>query len=223
MQGQIFYAHVDEFLTFRGLDTNPNAVLSLLYFAGYVRADGQKVVDRRIHHELAVPNEEVRLAYDDTVLAWFREDLTEAFGDPLLQALLSGDVDTFGARFNNFVLRVFSYYDTAIDQAEHFYHAFLLGLIARLDSQYRIRSNGESGLGRYDICLIPRDSSKKGIVMEIKAPRLGRNETLEQCLAAAREQVEARKYDTELASSGVADVLRLAIAVAAKEVRVEEV
>lgn len=223
MRGQTFYAQIDEFLTFRGLETNPNAVLSLLYFAGYLRAEEQKVVDSRIHHELAVPNKEIRLVYDDTVLAWFREDLAEAFGDPLLQALLSGDVSAFGARFAGFVLRVFSYYDTAIDQAEHFYHAFLLGLIARLDCQYRIRSNGESGLGRYDICLIPRDTSKKGIVMEIKAPRLGRKETLEHCMAAAREQIEAGKYDTELSAAGIADVLRLAIAVDGKAVLVEEV
>ena len=116
-----------------------------------------------------------------------------------------------------------SYYDTGRRQAEHFYHAFLLGLIARLDSRYRIRSNRESGLGRYDICLIPKDTSQKGIVMEIKAPRLGRKETLEQNLAAAREQLEARKYDAELSTDSVTDVLRLAIAVAGKEVAVEEV
>jgi hypothetical protein len=67
-------------------------------------------------------------------------------------------------------------------------------------------------LGRYDICLIPKDTSQKGIVLEIKAPRLGRNETIEQCLAAAREQLEARKYATELAAAGVAEVLCLAIA-----------
>lgn len=71
-------------------------------------------------------------------------------------------------------MRKSSYYDTGKNQNEHFYHAFLLCLIARLDSQYRIRSNAESGLGRYHICLIPKDRSKKGIVMEIKAPRRGR-------------------------------------------------
>jgi hypothetical protein len=119
-------------------------------------------------------------------------------------------------------VRKSSYYDTGKNQTEHFYHAFLLGLIARLDFQYTIRSNGESGLGRYDICLIPKDRSKKGIVMEIKAPRRGRNETLEDCLAAAREQINARQYDTELTAAGVTDIVRLAIAVDGKKVIVEE-
>jgi hypothetical protein len=120
----------------------------------------------------------------------------EADIKPSLEALMRGQ--TFYAQIDEFL-------------------TFLLGLIARLDRQYRIRSNGESGLGRYDICLIPRDTSKKGIVMEIKAPRLGRKETLEQCMAAAREQIEAGKYDTELAAAGVAEVLRLAIGVDGKE------
>jgi hypothetical protein len=223
MRGQAFYAHVDEFLTFRGLEANPNTVLSLRYFAGYVRAGEKQTIDYLAHHELSIPNREVWLAYRETLMAWFREDLGSTFNDPFLESLTTSDVLSFGDILSDFVLLVFSYYDTGKNQAEHFYHAFLLGLIARLDSRYRIRSNGESGLGRYDICLIPKDTSKKGIVLEIKAPRLGRKETLEQCLAAAREQLEARKYDTELTAAGVADVLCLAIAVVGKEVLVEEV
>jgi hypothetical protein len=223
MRGERFYAHIDEFLTFRGLETNPNAVLSLLYFAGYVRAGERQTIEYLPHHELSVPNREVWLAYRETLLAWFREDLGSTFNDPLLEALTAGDVLSFGEILGDFVLRVFSYYDTGKKQAEHFYHAFLLGLIARLDSRYRIRSNGESGLGRYDICLIPKETAKKGIVMEIKAPGLGRNETIEDCLAAARQQLLAKKYDTELAAADVAAVLRLAIAVDGKEVAVEEV
>lgn len=223
MRGEPFYAHIDEFLTFHGLETNPNAVLSLLYFAGYVRAGENRTLDYLSHHELSIPNREVWLAYRETLMAWFREDLGSTFNDPLLEALTTGDVLSFEAILSDFVMRVFSYYDTGKRQAEHFYHAFLLGLIARLDSRYRIRSNRESGLGRYDICLIPKEASKKGIVMEIKAPRLGRKETLEQNLAAAREQLEARKYDAELSTGSVTDVLRLAIAVAGKEVAVKEV
>ncbi|HRD83526.1 MAG TPA: PD-(D/E)XK nuclease domain-containing protein, partial [Saprospiraceae bacterium] len=106
---------------------------------------------------------------------------------------------------------------------EHFYHAFLLGLLARLDSAYLIRSNGESGYGRYDICLIPKDASRKGIIMEIKAVRSRRSETMPGRLAEARTQLLANRYETELLAHGVTDILRLAIAVEGKEVVVEQV
>ncbi|MDV7392492.1 PD-(D/E)XK nuclease domain-containing protein, partial [Arthrospira platensis SPKY1] len=197
MRGGSLYAHVDEFLTFRGLETNPNAILSLMYFAGYLRADGQKRERDRIHRELSIPNKEVKLAYEDTLMAWFNEDLSRSFNDTLLHYLTTGDVISFGEGLAKFILKVASFYDTSEDRTEHFYHAFLLGLLARLDSQYVIRSNGESGFGRYDICLIPRGRGQRGIVMEIKAVRPQRGETLPGRLAEAREQLLAKQYDTE--------------------------
>jgi len=223
MRGETLYAPVDEFLTFRGLETNPNAILSLMYFAGYLRSGEQKKEKNRILHELSIPNEEVKLAYEDTLIAWFNEDLSQSFNDTLLDALITGQVQAFGAYLSDFVVNVVSFYDTAKGRAEHFYHAFLLGLLARLDARYHIRSNRESGYGRYDICLIPKDAAKKGIVMEIKAPAIGSKETLEDCIAAARTQVLDKKYDTELIAQGVTDILRLAIAVEGKEVIVEQV
>jgi hypothetical protein len=223
MRGESLYAYVDEFLTFRGLETTPDAILSLMYFAGYLRAGEQKTVDLLTRYELSIPNREVWLAYRSTLMAWFNEDLSRSFNDSLLQALLSGQVTAFGARLADFVVNVASFYDTAKDRTEHFYHAFLLGLLARLDADYHIRSNRESGFGRYDICLIPKDASKKGVVMEIKAPALGSKETLEDCIAAARTQILDNQYDTELLAHGVTDILRLAIAVDGKKVIVEEV
>jgi uncharacterized SAM-dependent methyltransferase len=223
MAGGSLYAHVDEFLTFRGLETNPDAILSLMYFAGYLRSGEQKTVNLLTEYELSIPNREVLIAYRSTLMAWFNEDLGRSFNDTLLEALLAGQVMAFGAHLADFVVRVVSFYDTSKGRTEHFYHAFLLGLLARLDSTHLIRSNRESGFGRYDICLIPKDASKKAIVMEIKAPAIGSKETLEDSIVAARSQVLNKKYDTELAAQGVTDVLRLAIAVAGKEVIVEEV
>jgi hypothetical protein len=222
LRGGVIDVYVDEFLTFRGLETTPDAVVSLMYFAGYLRVVGDFRRGDRIIRQLSIPNREVKLAYEDTLMAWFNEDLGRSFNDKLLDALTAGDVLTFGEDLAKFVLKVTSFYDTADNRAEHFYHAFLLGLLARLDSAYIIRSNGESGYGRYDICLIPKDASRKGIVMEIKAVRPHRGETLAGRLAEAREQLVAKKYDTELLAHGVADILRLAIAVEGKAVVVEQ-
>ncbi len=223
LRGDAIEVYVDEFLTFRSLETNPEAVLSLMYFAGYLRVIDEFRRGDRIIRKLAIPNREVKLAYEDTLLAWFNEDLGNSFNDSLLDTLLTGQVMAFGTYLADFVARVASFYDTAKGRAEHFYHAFLLGLLARLNGQYHIRSNRESGYGRYDICLIPKDPTRKGIVMEIKAPALGSKETLEDCIAAARAQALGKRYDTELQAHGVKDILRIAIAVEGKNVLVEQV
>ncbi|MEZ4984410.1 MAG: AAA family ATPase [Saprospiraceae bacterium] len=223
LRGEAIDIYVDEFLTFRGLETTPDAVVSLMYFAGYLRVVGEYRQGDRIIRQLSIPNREVKLAYEDTLMAWFNEDLGRSFNDALLDALLAGDAVTFGERLATFVLQVASFYDTADNRTEHFYHAFLLGLLARLDTRYHIRSNRESGYGRYDICLIPKEPFNKGIVMEIKAVRPHRGESVQSQLAAAREQLLSQQYDTELAAQGVTDILRLAIAVDGKDVVVEEI
>ena len=169
-----------------------------MYFAGYLRSGEQKTVNLLTEYELSIPNREVLIAYRSTLMAWFNEDLGRSFNDTLLEALLAGQVMAFGAHLADFVMRVASFYDTSKGRTEHFYHAFLLGLLARLDSTHLIRSNRESGFGRYDICLIPKDASKKAIVMEIKAPAIGSKETLEDSIVAARSQVLNKKYDLSI-------------------------
>ncbi|MFN0037356.1 MAG: AAA family ATPase [Saprospiraceae bacterium] len=213
---------LSEHLVFKELEENEIAVLNLLYFSGYLRAENPQPEGDFTTFDLSIPNREIRSAYQETVLSWLRSDLRDDLKDPMLNALLTGDVLTFEEFLSDFVVRVFSFYDAEKNRPEHFYHAFLLGLLVRLDVRYRIRSNIESGFGRYDICLIPRDAAQKGVVMEIKAPNLRRNETLEQALEEAEKQVFRQKYATELADLGVTDVLHLAIAVCGKEVRVKE-
>ncbi|MEZ4987892.1 MAG: hypothetical protein R2795_23160 [Saprospiraceae bacterium] len=124
LRGEAIDIYVDEFLTFRGLETTPDAVVSLMYFAGYLRVVGEYRQGDRIIRQLSIPNREVKLAYEDTLMAWFNEDLGRSFNDALLDALLAGQVATFSVYLSDFVTRVASFYDTATGRAEHFYHAF---------------------------------------------------------------------------------------------------
>lgn len=220
--GQKITVELSEHLLFKELENTDTAVLNLLFFAGYLRAENPQPVGDGFQYDLSIPNREVRKAYVDSVSSWLRNDLREDIKEPMLEALLGGDVRTFGEHLSDFVLRVFSFYDADKTKPENFYHAFLLGLLVRLDARYRIRSNVESGFGRYDICLIPRNTAQKGIILELKSPNLRRDETLEQALAEAEQQIFRQKYDTELASLGVTDILRIAIAVSGKEVLVRE-
>ncbi len=223
MRGEKITVKLSEQLVFKELENTEMAVLNMLFFAGYLRAENPQPVGKTFSYDLSIPNWEIQSAYLETVGSWLRGDLGDDLKEPMLQALLSGDVLTFEEFLSDFVVRVFSFYDADKTSPENFYHAFLLGLLVRLDDRYRIRSNVESGFGRYDICLIPKDASKKGVIMELKSPNLRRNETLEQSLEEAEKQMLAKKYDTELASAGVTDVLRLAIAVSGKELKVREV
>jgi hypothetical protein len=222
MKGGKITIVMSEHLIFKDLENAETAVLNLLFFSGYLRAENPQPVGNRFSYDLSVPNREVTIAYSDSVLSWLRNDLRDDLKDPMLHALLTGDVLTFEEFLSDFVLRVVSFYDADKSKPEHFYHAFLLGLLVRLDHSYRIRSNVESGFGRYDICLIPLDPAKKGVIMELKSPNPRRRESLKGALEEAEKQLFARKYETELATLGVRDVLRLAIAVSGKNVKVRE-
>jgi Predicted AAA-ATPase/PD-(D/E)XK nuclease superfamily len=222
MNGKKINIELSEHLVFNEIEKNDLAVLNMLYFSGYLRAENPKAIGESFFYDLSIPNREVLKAYKDTVIAWLKVDLEDEIKEPMLRALITGDVLTFEEYLSDFVVRVFSFYDADTRKPENFYHAFLLGLLVRLDFTYRIRSNVESGFGRYDICLIPKDVTKKGIIMELKSPNLRRDETLANALTEAENQMARNKYDTELKSLGVTDILRLAIAVSGKDLKVKE-
>ena len=112
-------------------------------------------------------------------------------------------------------------FDTGKD-SENFYHAFVLGLFVSLNSSYEVKSNRESGLGRYDVILIPKDISKNGVIIEFKKVNKKRNETLEIACDTALKQIEDKRYDIELKDRGVKKIIKLAIAFEGKNVLVHQ-
>jgi hypothetical protein len=222
ISGDSITIELTDHLVFKDLELQENAIFNLLLFSGYLRAENPQSIGEIVQYNLSIPNREIRKAFVDTVSSWLRSDIQDDIKEAMLKALINGDILTFEEFLSDFVLRVFSFYDAKKNQPENFYHAFLLGLLVRLDLHYRIRSNIESGFGRYDICLIPKDITQKGIIMEIKSPNLRRKETLKWALSEAENQIFQQKYDTELVSLGITNILRLAIAVNGKTVKVKE-
>lgn len=110
-----------------------------------------------------------------------------------------------------------SFYDAG---AEAFYHGLVLGLIALMDNQYKIKSNRESGDGRYDICLIPRADRYPGIIMELKWKKNLSDELLEELADEALSQINVMRYDSEMKKDGIHDILKLGIAFSGKKVSV---
>lgn len=136
----------------------------------------------------------------------------------MLKSLVTGDIVTFRKLFSTFVLTSFSYFDITGQKPERFYHAFVLGMLVSLTSLYEIRSNRESGYGRYDVMLIPHDITKPGIVIEFKKVDTYENETLEQAGANALKQIELQNYAQEIVAHGISRVIAIGIAFSGKNV-----
>ena len=223
MKGGKVNTFVNEHFTYDTLHNNDDAVWNMLLFAGYLRAENQRLVVRKMYYDLSIPNQEVMYAYEVIIETWFREQLqADRTLDFMFEYLLKGEMKVFERFLRDFVERVFSYHDTESRYTENFFHAFLLGLFVRLDADFVIRSNREAGLGRYDIALLPKDPDKHaGFVFEIKMPDVAYKETLKQALNKAKKQLQLKKYAQEFADRGIAKVFQVALAVHGKEVLVK--
>ncbi|MGL5712737.1 MAG: PD-(D/E)XK nuclease domain-containing protein [Paraclostridium sp.] len=125
--------------------------------------------------------------------------------------------------FRRYVRESFSYFDLSQKMPENVYHAFTLGLLVSLDKTHQVLSNRESGYGRYDVMVIPIDPSKTGIIIEFKKYDEEDEESLEELIQEAKEQIESKKYETELLSRGISDIKKLVIVFKGKEAFVNDV
>jgi hypothetical protein len=137
----------------------------------------------------------------------------------MLKALLEGDIDVFEEIFSDYVVKAMSFFDMA-EEPEKVYHAFVMGLLLWLPPGCRVKSNRESGYGRYDIMIIPVDPSQLGYIIEFKKVR--KKETVESAVESALNQIEQRKYETELLERGIKKYKKLAIVFKGKEVTIRE-
>ena len=140
----------------------------------------------------------------------------------MLRALDENNMPIFRRLLNDFVVNSLSYYDTSGRDPEKVYQAFLLGLLVS-NSAYEVSSNRESGLGRYDILLRPRDLSKRGIIIELKLYDPLYDESVEAILDSALRQIEDKQYAATLRQAGVGEILKMAITFDGKQVYVKTV
>ncbi len=211
LRGEYLEAEIDEEIVFSQLDRKPRAIWSLMLACGYLKVldliepetiSGQK--SRK--YKLALTNFEVEIMFENLIREWFME--TESDYNLFIKALLLGDIEAMNDYLNDVCLEIFSSFDTGKraskkSQPERFYHGFVLGLLVELQGCYRLRSNRESGFGRYDVMLEPLDKSGYGIIIEFKV-RTPRSEgNLEDTVAAALYQIDEKHYEQELISIGI--------------------
>lgn len=218
--GGVITKLVDEGLVFASLKKAKEAIWGLLLFSGYLTLTEMPNLSRtRFSCKLTVPNQEILALFQDMIQDYFTETCSIALPD-LLQDLLAGNVRAFSTKFEQLILEVFSVHDLS-GEPERVYHAFVLGLLASLQEEgYEIKSNRESGLGRYDVCLFPKNPEALGVILEFKKGEEG--EDLPKLAKSAIKQIETLAYLTELKSRGIQKVLALGMAFQGKLVSIQD-
>ncbi|WP_294407033.1 AAA family ATPase [uncultured Clostridium sp.] len=213
---------VDDHIVMKEVEEDDENLWSFLCLSGYLKPVKTELIRGRLHCELKIPNEEVQMFYDDLIKKWFKESLNSDLYNTMLKALITRDIETFDEIFSDFVMDSMSYFDVSGKEPEKVYHAFVLGMIVSLAEEYEVKSNKESGYGRYDVMLIPKDTSKLGIIIEFKRIRNTATKTIDAGTREALEQIENNKYESELRKKNICDILKLAIVFKGKEVKVTE-
>ncbi len=222
IQGEPIRSVINDKLAFPDLLSEASNIWSFMLFSGYLKAtDPVKNNDDLMEYTLQVPNREVRTVFFTIIRSWInngpvKNDRLEL----MLQALKEKNMPIFQRILNDFVVNTLSYYDTSGREPEKVYQAFLLGMLVS-SGAYEVSSNRESGLGRYDILLRPRDLSLQGVIMELKLYDPVYDESVESVLDSALQQIEDKQYAATLRAAGVADILKMAITFDGKRVWVK--
>lgn len=193
-------------------------ILGFLLMTGYLKSTGTELDARGDYIcRLSIPNKEIKTIYYNEILSLLTEDIGENTVMNLANALYDKDAAKIKEALNKFMLKTISYYDNL---KENYYHGLMLGLLAIGESNYDIRSNRESGLGRYDIQLIPKKSALPGIIIEVKAADKDAGVELSKLAQTALKQIDEKKYDTELCAQGVNDIIKYGVAFQGKNVEI---
>ena len=210
LRGGCLLCPVDEQIVYDQLDSNDSAIWSLLLASGYLKVLDYEREDRIEEgreplYRLTLTNYEVKRMFDSMVRGWFQP--AGADYNDFVKALLLGDLDAINVYMNRVASQIFSYFDVGRGEAggtpERFYHGFVLGILVDLQNRYVITSNRESGFGRYDVMIEPRNSGDDAMILEFKVLNPRREKTLEDTARNALEQIEARNYEAYLSERGI--------------------
>lgn len=220
LQGEQVIARIDQNVVYRALSEDPANIYSLLLVAGYLNAPKKELqADGAYLCEVSIPNREIAAVYKSEILSHLLQigAITRTTANRIAESLYANDPKKLQKAIAEYMDKSISFYDAG---AEEFYHGLALGLVALMDHHYKIQSNRESGDGRYDISLIPRENQYPGIIMELKWKSGLDEDALETLSEAALAQIDDKRYDSEMRENGVDRILKLGVAFSGKKVKI---
>jgi hypothetical protein len=212
---------IEENIVFKDISLREDLLWSFLLMGGYLKQTAKRMEETtgKMYYTLAIPNMEVRTVYITIIENFFSNKIENRQLEIMLNALLEGKIDVFEEIFSDYVVTAMSFFDIGAE-SEKVYHAFVMGLLLWLAPGYQVKSNRESGYGRYDIMIIPENPAKLGYIIEFKKVR--RKETVESAVESALKQIDDRKYETELMQRGIKTYKKLAVVFNGKDVTIRE-
>jgi hypothetical protein len=222
LRGQSIDKELVEQLALREAKGREELLWSLLLFTGYLKPVRLWRAERRLMGALAIPNQEVLSIYETLLRGWAEQGLGGGGKRRALsEALLRGQTEVVQSLVQGWLLSAVSFYDTASHSPpERFYHGFVLGLLVDLSGSHEVISNRESGFGRCDVLVVPRQPGRPGVALELKVREARRGQSVEQALAAAHEQLRQRDYAALLRTAGASPLHQMALVFDGKEVHV---
>ncbi len=213
---------IDEHVVFSDLDNDPMAIWSLLLMSGYLKGISKGYTEEGLEKcELAIPNMEVMSIYKRTIKEWLSNGKGIEWYDRFIESVLNGQVNELEENLQHIMLQTVSSHDVS-QKPEAFYQGLFIGFTLGIDkNQYEIKSNRESGYGRYDIAIIPKSSDKLAIVFEFKSVKLKKFDEVKLLKVAneALKQIDELSYETDLQARGITQVCKIGVAFSGKRLK----
>lgn len=213
-------AIVDQETVIVGIENNEDNIWGLLVGTGYLKVTDIVDLQRKMY-KLKIPNYEIKFLFEDIIDVWFRNKVIGNDLNSILKDLVTLNLEEFEKKFEILVRQMFSFMDVGENTAENFYHAFVLGMLVGLKDSYYVNSNRESGMGRYDIMLEPKDKNGNSFIMEFKLLESKKEKTIEETINNAKKQIEEKKYEENLKEKGFTNITKMIFAFRGKEVKIE--
>ena len=203
-----------------GIENKEENIWGLMLQTGYLKVVETVSLEERLY-KVALPNNEIKGLFREMVRDWFSNKVEGEDLRSILKDLVNLKLEDFERKLKKLVIEMFSYFDVGENTAESFYHAFILGMLVGLKDSYYVKSNRESGHGRYDIMLEPKEKEKNSFIMEFKIAKEMEEKEVKAKIKEAKEQIKDKKYEQELKERGFTNITKMVFVCNGKEIRVD--